>query len=84
MFGTVPVVDDISGHSRLLESLLAPDRHVLSPAHDGDESIRAVHDALPDLVPIDAASGRISTSPSREMGFGKRSIRSVANCSDHE
>jgi response regulator RpfG family c-di-GMP phosphodiesterase len=51
--GTVLVVDDLAGNCRLLESLLAPDGHVVRTARDGDEAVRAVHDAPPDLVLMD-------------------------------
>ncbi|MBI4485820.1 MAG: response regulator, partial [Acidobacteria bacterium] len=51
--GTVLVVDDIAGNCRLLESLLTPDGHVVRTASDGDEAVRAVHDAPPDLVLLD-------------------------------
>jgi len=51
--GTVLVVDDIAGNCRLLKSLLAPDGHVIRTAGDGDEAVRAVRDAPPDLVLMD-------------------------------
>ena len=47
------VVDDIAGNCQLLDSLLAPDGHVVRTASDGDEALRAVHDAPPDLVLMD-------------------------------
>ena len=51
--GIVLVVDDIAGNCRLLESLLVPDGHVVRTARDGEEAVRAVHDAPPDLVLMD-------------------------------
>jgi putative two-component system response regulator len=50
---TLLIVDDIAGNCRLLESLLAPDGHVVRTAGDGDEAMRAVRDAPPDLVLMD-------------------------------
>ncbi|MDO8795397.1 MAG: response regulator [Vicinamibacterales bacterium] len=49
----VLIVDDIAGNCRLLESLLAPDGYVVHTAGDGDEAVRAVHDAPPDLILMD-------------------------------
>ena len=57
--GTVLVVDDIAGNCRLLESLLAPDGHVVRTARDGDEAVRAVHGAPPDLVLMDVMMPRV-------------------------
>ncbi len=70
------VVDDIAGNCRLLESLLAADGHVVRTARDGDEAMRAVHDAPPDLVLMDVmmphvdgfeACGAIKEDPSRRL-----------------
>lgn len=55
----VLVVDDIAGNCRLLESLLAPDGYVVRTAGDGDEAVRAVHDAPPDLVLMDAMMPKV-------------------------
>ena len=57
--GSVLVVDDIAGNCRLLESLLAPDGHVVRTAGDGDEAVRAVHDAPPDLVLMDVMMPKV-------------------------
>ena len=57
--GTVLVVDDIAGNCRLIESLLAPDGHVVRTASDGDEAVRSVHDAPPDLVLMDVMMPKV-------------------------
>jgi len=57
--GTVLVVDDVAGNRRLLESLLAPDGHVVRTARDGDEAVRSVQDAPPDLVLMDVMMPRV-------------------------
>jgi twitching motility two-component system response regulator PilH len=51
--GTVPVVDDIAGNARLLESLLAPNGHTVRTAGDGAEALRLVRSEHPDLVLMD-------------------------------
>ena len=53
------VADDIAGNCRLLESLLAPDGHVVRRASDGAEAVRAVHDRMPDLVLMDVMMPRV-------------------------
>jgi putative two-component system response regulator len=50
---TVLVVDDIEGNTRLLESILAPDGHVVRRAGDGGEALRLVRTEQPDLVLMD-------------------------------
>jgi putative two-component system response regulator len=57
--GTVLVVDDIAGNRRLLKSLLASDGHVMRTACDGDEAVRAVRDAPPDLVLMDVMMPKV-------------------------
>jgi putative two-component system response regulator len=51
--GTVLVVDDIAGNTRLLESLLAPDGHTVRTAANGLEALRVVRAEHPDLVLMD-------------------------------
>jgi len=57
--GTILVADDIAGNCRLLESLLAPDGHVVHRASDGAEAVRAVHEGMPDLVLMDVMMPRV-------------------------
>ena len=57
--GTVLVVDDVAGNRRLLESLLGPGGHTVRTACDGDEAVRAVRDAPPDLVLMDVMMPRL-------------------------
>src|SRR4051812_2393411 len=51
--GSVLIVDDIPGNARLVESLLAPDGHVVRTAGDGAEALRLVGAEPPDLVLMD-------------------------------
>lgn len=51
--GSVLIVDDIAGNVRLIESLLAPDGHVVRTAGDGAEALRLVRSEHPDLVLMD-------------------------------
>ena len=51
--GSVLVVDDIAGNTRLVESLLAPDGHTVRTAGDGAEALRLVRSEHPDLVLMD-------------------------------
>ena len=51
--GSVLIVDDIAGNTRLVESLLAPDGHVVRTAGDGAEALRLVRADPPDLVLMD-------------------------------
>ena len=51
--GTVLVVDDIAGNARLLESLLAPDGHIVRTAANGAEALRLIRVKHPDLVLMD-------------------------------
>lgn len=51
--GTVLIVDDVTGNTRLLESLLAPDGHAVRTASDGAEALRLVRAEHPDLVLMD-------------------------------
>ena len=51
--GSVLVVDDIAGNTRLVESLLAPDGHTVRTAGDGVEALRLVRSEHPDLVLMD-------------------------------
>jgi putative two-component system response regulator len=51
--GSVLIVDDIAGNARLVESLLAPDGHLVRTAGDGAEALRLVRSAPPDLVLMD-------------------------------
>ena len=50
---TVLIVDDIEGNARLLESLLAPDGHIVQAAYDGTEALRLIRTEPPDLVLMD-------------------------------
>jgi putative two-component system response regulator len=51
--GTVLIVDDIEGNTRLMESLLRPDGHTVRTASDGAEALRLVRSEHPDLVLMD-------------------------------
>ncbi len=57
--GTVLIVDDITGNTRLLESLLAPDGHTVRTAGDGAEALRLVRSEHPDLVLMDVMMPRV-------------------------
>jgi putative two-component system response regulator len=57
--GTILVVDDITGNTRLLESLLVPDGHVVRTAGDGAEGLRLVRSEHPDLVLMDVMMPRV-------------------------
>ncbi len=63
--GSVLIVDDIAGNGRLLESLLAPDEHVVRTAGDGEEAVLAVHNAPPDLVLMDVMMPKVDGFESR-------------------
>jgi putative two-component system response regulator len=56
--GTVLVVDDMEYNLRLLERLLVADGYVVLMARDGDEAIRTVKDAGPDVVLMDVRMPR--------------------------
>ena len=51
--GSVLIVDDVAGNTRLVESLLAPDGHTVRTAGDGAEALRLVRSEHPDLVLMD-------------------------------
>ena len=51
--GSVLIVDDIPGNTRLVEALLRPDGHAVRTACDGAEALRLVRAELPDLVLMD-------------------------------
>ena len=51
--GSVLIVDDIAGNVRLVESLLAPDGHVVRTAGGGAEALQLIQAAPPDLVLMD-------------------------------
>jgi len=51
--GTVLVVDDMDFNLRLLERVLVADGYVVLTAHDGDEALRVVRAAAPDVVLMD-------------------------------
>ena len=60
--GTVLIVDDVTGNTRLLESLLAPDGHTVRTAGDGAEALRLVRSEHPRSRPDgrdDAARRRV-------------------------
>ena len=69
--GSVLVVDDIAGNGRLLESLLAPDEHVVRTAGDGEEAVLAVHNAPPDLVLMDVMMPKADGFESRPRYRGR-------------
>lgn len=51
--GTILVVDDMDLNVRLLERVLVSAGYVVLTAHDGDEAVRVVKQASPDLVLMD-------------------------------
>ncbi len=57
--GTVLIVDDVTGNTRLLESLLAPDGHAVRTASDGAEALWLVRSEHPDLVLMDVMMPRV-------------------------
>jgi cyclic di-GMP phosphodiesterase len=57
--GSVLIVDDIAGNARLVESLLAPDGHVVRIAGDGAEALRLIDAEPPDLVLMDVMMPQI-------------------------
>jgi putative two-component system response regulator len=56
--GTVLVVDDMDFNLRLLERLLVADGYVVLTARDGDEALRVVRVADPDVVLMDVRMPR--------------------------
>jgi putative two-component system response regulator len=66
--GTVLVVDDMDFNLRLLERLLVADGYVVLTAHDGDEALRVVRAAAPDVVLMDVRMpGRDGFSACNEL-----------------
>ena len=59
--GSVPIVDDIAGNIRLMESMLAPDGHAVRTAGDGAEALRLIRAEPPDLVLMDVMEAATRT-----------------------
>lgn len=54
------VVDDDIGVNRLIRAILQNEGWEVSSAQDGEEAIRMVHEALPDLIILDITMPKIS------------------------
>jgi putative two-component system response regulator len=57
--GTVLLVDDVAGNTRLLQALLAGEGHTVLTAPDGAEALRLVRSNHPDLVLMDVMMPKV-------------------------
>jgi DNA-binding response OmpR family regulator len=58
--GTVLVVDDLNSELERISSILKEAGISVVQAHDGDEAIKKVQEALPDLIVLDVIMPRIN------------------------
>ncbi|MEQ8166428.1 MAG: response regulator, partial [Alphaproteobacteria bacterium] len=53
MTGLVLIVDDVPANVRLLEAKLTAEYYSIISAYDGEETLRQVREAAPDVVLLD-------------------------------